>query len=82
MKPEIKLAFIVGAISLAAITFYVGLHIGMTSANNQIKAAFKEGYLIGMERLIDPLIDQSGGGKPQYIDIEVLSNGYLNAVKK
>ena len=76
MKTEIKLSFIVGAISLIVIAFAVGLNVGMTSSNNQIKAAFKEGYLMGMEKVVDGI----GGFK--YKDIEVLSNDYLNAVKK
>ena len=79
MKTNTKL--IISALFLCVMSFIAGVSTGkMTSFHGKnIKAAFEQGYLLGMEEVVEQLIRK---GKPQYKDIEVLSNDYLNAVKK
>lgn len=79
MKTNTKL--IIAVLFLCVMSFIAGVSTGKITSFHEkdISAAFKQGYLLGMEEVVEKLIRK---GKPQYKDIEVLSNGYLNAVKK
>lgn len=76
MKHKLETAILLVVVLIAGIT--IGRETSFRSSD--VKKAFKEGYLMGMEKVVDHMTDQSAGLK--YADLNVLSTKYLKAVSK